>query len=239
MSKQSLPLLLATLTMAAVSVATASPAQAYAPPAPFRTNVAFVSNMYTQTLGRTADSEGLRYYAGGITDGRFTAGEAFTSLVRSAEGRQQTSRSANGTCFYYVLGKSGYQTATGFDWVDDAVRAGYRCALGRFPDSAGAAYWEDRVIAAAGRPYEAHIGIAALMQGLGGSAEFLNGHRSFVQAAYEDLLERSPVQNREPASIDEVDYWTGRLNSGSMSQQAVAQFFISTQEFRDVKADNV
>lgn len=70
------------------------------------------------------------------------------------------------------------------------------------------------------------------------TAEYLNGNRWFVHSAYEVLLERAPGQNRDAASIFEVDYWTGQLNRGAMTRTGVAQFFINTAEFRFVKADN-
>ena len=78
----------------------------------------------------------------------------------------------------------------------------------------------------------ANGGVDAIVRELGRSAEYRTGNRMFVHASYEDLLERGRFQLRATyPSIAEVDYWTGRLNSGSMSRPNVANYFINTAEF--------
>lgn len=109
--------------------------------------------------------------------------------------------------------------------LNDLVGALYQQLLGRAPDAAGLAFWEQRL--SSGDESAVAAGIAA-------SDEFFSraggDNRSFVDALYHAVLGRS-------GEADGVAFWEGLLAHGS-SRGAVAQGFAGSHEFHGLLVDD-
>ncbi|HVX12030.1 MAG TPA: DUF4214 domain-containing protein [Pirellulales bacterium] len=121
------------------------------------------------------------------------------------------------------------QMASGFFESDERlnplIRQMYRDYLFREPDEAGLAYWRDQV-------WKRDGGSDNVIAGIVSSDEFFRAtggnNRDWVAAVYQRQLGRTA----DPAGLD---FWTARLDDGSLSrEQAVLGFVRSPENFNDL-----
>ena len=97
----------------------------------------------------------------------------------------------------------------------------YFSAFERFPDVGGLAYWS--------QVYSSNVPLASIAQAFAQSAEFqarygaLN-ERGYMTQLYQNVLGRAPDQAG-------LDYWTGQLESFSLSRGQVLEAFSQSPEF--------
>ncbi len=148
-----------------------------------------VDALYAQYLRRAPDQQGDAYWTAFLYDGG-TIEEMSQALASSSE--------------YYRLNGADDQ---------GLIEALYHDALGRAPDSAGEAYWQQKM--AAGMTQ------AALAEVIFSSDEYL---RLRVNALYEHFLDR-------PADLDGAEHFAQQLAGGLRDEQIVAQLIASDEYY--------
>jgi hypothetical protein len=101
----------------------------------------------------------------------------------------------------------------------------YKSLLGRAPDNAGSAYWQDQMNLLCGIGMGCPVGYTQIALAFFNSAEcqaYMN-NRLQVAKAYLGLLDRPP----DPQGID---FWAAQLAAG-MSVQQMIQAFVASPEF--------
>ena len=196
----------------------------------------FVASLYSIVLDRHADAGGLAYWtqllAGGNTRSQVAQGFWGSVEHRGQEVEQYyatyLNRSADpgGLAFWKAAFASGMdERGMALAFTNSAeyqaqnssglafVTAVYVDGLGRTPDAAGLAFWESIAGSATGRS-------TAAMGILTSAEEALH----VLDQYYASLLQRKPDNGGQ-------EYWLSILQTGSLTQSAVADEFLASQEF--------
>lgn len=161
----------------------------------FGGTVAPVSRLYQAYFDRAPDREGLFFWVDWIRSDR-TLEQASDEFARSPEFART------------------YGSLSDGEFIDLV----YRNVLGRVPDSAGRAFWADRMSGGLSR--------GQLMVSFSESPEYIDQTRSavLVESLYQGLLQRSPDGQG-------FEYWTGVADSGEPVTNLIAGMLSSDEYF--------
>jgi hypothetical protein len=196
----------------------------------------FVASLYGIVLNRHADAGGLAYWTQLLASGStrsliaqgFWGSEEHCGLEVEQDYATYLNRTAepDGLAFWMAAFASGMdELDIALEFTNSAeyqaenssalafVTAVYVDGLGRKPDAPGLAFWENIVLLPNGRATAA----AGILTSAEESLHVLDQY-------YASLLQRSPDNGGE-------QYWLSILQSGSLTQSAVADEFLASQEF--------
>ena len=158
-----------------------------------QTNTAFVTAIYQNVLGRAPDQGGLDFFVGSIDSKAASRADVLVAISESTENK---------------TGTAGLVAAGIWDVSESAQQVArlYDTALGRLPDQGGLDFWTKAIDTGTGT-------LQDLAAAFVSSKEFVATYgildnRAFVQAVYGNTLGRT-------GDAGGVDFWTGRLDSGS------------------------
>ena len=196
----------------------------------------FVEQLYPALMGRKADSGGLAYWVGNLEKGvtreamvnDFTSSNEYKKLCSDAgielgaklKDTDFGAKEGIGTKPCGPCAVCGEETKV----VQFAERM-YTVCLGRAAEANGLAYWSKGL-------YEQTITGKSILNSFFLSSELKNKNlssREYVTRIYKVMLNRSPDSGG-------LNYWMGRLDSGS-SPTAVIDGFIDSQEFTKICTD--
>jgi len=175
-----------------------------------RTDAQFVDDLYEAYLGRAPDSDGLAFWLGQAAGGVTREGMMLAFMFSD-----EFQVYMNG-----ALGQSTQRPETAL--VTDA----YRSSLSRLPESDGLNYWREFV-----REGQCKGGVAEkahdLMVNFVQSPEYVGRNRSsrdYVTDLYDAIFRRAP-------DLGGLDFWAGRIDSGSMTRVQVMEAFLTSEEW--------
>ena len=183
--------------------------------------IRFVRQAYENILGRTADEEGLSYYASLISKGNLTGAGLLEIFLKSQEFSQANLSN------------------------EEIVKIMYRACLGREADARGMSYWVSLLNQGGSETYIASKfsgsqEFSILCQNAGitkGSVEIKEyrdqtlSMTGYVYRCYEKTLDREP-------DVNGLNYWCQGLLTGKMSAEDVAKNFVFSQEFTNKNLSN-
>ncbi len=180
------------------------------------TNNAFVSQIYTNVLGRAPDASGLAYWTGNLDTG--TSSRAVT-LAAISESPENVARTAG-------------SVASGL-WVESETAASvarlYDTTFARLPDASGLQYWLKSIAAGTDTisTVAAHFVVSPEFVAKYGTLD----NMGFVKALYTNTLHR-------PGDGTGVAYWVNSLAQGATRANIVLNFSESL-EHQTNTAENV
>ena len=201
-------------------------------------NEHFVRQLYLALMGRdpAADPSGVNYWTGVLDKGttreallnKFTSTSEYKKLCADAgielgntiSDTTYKGKEGIGTKPYGPCAVCGSRTK-----IVQFAEMMYTECLKRAADTSGLAYWSRGL-------YEQTITGKAILENFFLSSEIQNKHlssREYVTRIYKVMLNRSPDSGG-------LNYWVGRLDSGS-SPTAVIAGFIDSQEFTKICSD--
>lgn len=175
----------------------------------------YISDLYEGLLRRQAGSEEIDYMSSLMAAG-FSRNAILTKTIYSSE--------------FKTLMDSRYGQWNSRPECDLVARF-YRAFLARFPDSGGFTYWSGIIRKAqCTGSLDVLEACRRTARGFLNSREYLNrarSNREFVEGLYEGLMGRAP-------DLAGFAYWTGRLESGSLTRNQVLEGFLKSREFSSV-----
>ena len=176
------------------------------------TDAQFVTALYTTFFNRQPDSAGLSFWTGQLGAG-LPREVALAEFMFSAEFRNFSQA---------IFGNT--QVRAEIDMAGDFFRG----LLGRIPDSGGFSFWVGRFRTAQCQGGNAvYAQVEAISSAFATSAEYSARNRSnaqYVGDLYNAFLRRG-------GDNDGVQFWIGRLNSGTATREQVRQAFVASPEF--------
>jgi hypothetical protein len=205
----------------------------------------FARQQYRDFLDREGDSSGITFWTNQINSGSQTRTQVINSMFTSAE-FQNTTAPVTRLYFAYFLRipdyggllfwVNSYRGGVALASISDAfaqsaefqsrygglnnsqfVTLVYNNVLGRFPDSAGLAFW-------AGQLDRGVLTRGQVMLGFSESTEYkaISANEVFVTQIYIGMLRRSPDQGG-------FNFWVGLLDGGTSGLNLIQGFLISIE----------
>ncbi len=211
---------------------------------PFTSPPALVAQQYVDLLGRQADSAGMAFWSNAIDNGvkgSYVASSFLTSnefsgivgpLVKLYYAVFNRAPDAGGLLYWLSRTRGGwnlqqvaasfmstpeFQAAYGGKTLSQQVAIAYQNVLGRAPDPAGQAYWQNQIQSGA-------LSFAGFIVQLTLSNELAQrlGAIPQVTMVYIGMLRRGP----DPSGLA---FWTAQINAGQSVAALTAAFFNSTE----------
>lgn len=177
----------------------------------------FVTQLYSNVLGRAPDAGGLSYWTGLLQNGTQKQADVLQSFSESAENQARTAPlTANGV---WAANEQASQVARLF-----------YTTLGRAPDAGGLIYWTGQLTG----------GYATLEQEAAGfmaTPEFQTQYSALGNQAFVDLLYRNVLGR--PGDAGGEAYWTGQINNGSATRAGVVTSFSESAEHQSALAPRI
>lgn len=170
-------------------------------------NGGFIGLLYTNVLGRPADSSGQAYWTNLLQSGQISRAGVVLGFSESSEMIAQTS----------VRYQSGV-------WAPDPVAVDvvryYHTVIDRQPDAGGLSYWIDR--------REQGLSLTQMSEAFVTSPEFQNRYGSLSNAGFVAQLYLNALDR--PGDAGGIAYWGGLLDAGAITRADVVAGFAYSNE---------
>ncbi|PZW50957.1 hemolysin type calcium-binding protein [Humitalea rosea] len=170
-------------------------------------NGGFIGLLYTNVLGRPADSSGQAYWTNLLQSGQLSRAGVVLGFSESSEMIAQTS--------------ARYQSGV---WAPDPVAVDvvryYHTVIDRQPDAGGLSYWIDR--------REQGLSLTQMSEAFVTSPEFQNRYGSLSNAGFVAQLYLNALDR--PGDAGGIAYWDGLLDAGAITRADVVAGFAFSNE---------